>query len=229
MKNKKVILISIGVIIIVIATILVLMNLIGNKKGVGINVKTEQQEGYKRTSDTKMFFTVDERIKAYNEALKNDNSDVLISYLNEDYISSNGKDKNSVVQGLQKYNNYNSYISLEMYEDGAESYITYYVKGKIDGKNVFYNVELDKNHKTFNICPINENEYEKKIQEDGTGNNYENKSIDEKEYNFFNYKDLEGKEELIARLYYSEYIRAMLTDSEEAYKFLDKEYKEKNG
>lgn len=230
MKNIIKILIS----IFIIATIIVLLVLLGKNKGIknreiekNIQLTTEPSiKTFQRTTNTKDYFTVDKYIKAYMSGLKSKQEDLILSYLNENYLSSFKYDDKNIFEIMELYDNYDSYITLEMYELNTNNYTEYNVKSKIDGKYIYFIVGLDKSNMTFDIYPIKETEYLNKISEQIQIEKYENKAINDKKYNYFNYINIDSNEEIVARLYYSEYIKMMLVDPKEAYNYLDKEYKD---
>ena len=228
MKNRKLIISILIFITIIIIILFILLLLKRNKTEIAnSNIENSHKESiqeYQKTTDTQAYFTIDERIKAYMLLLKN-NSNIVMSYLNEAYIKANNINESNVFQSLNTYQNYDSYITGQMYVAGTDDYLSYYVKGRIDGKEIFFNVNLDKINKTFDITPLTNEKYENDINNPVNLNDFENKTIEGKQYNFFNYKGIEYSEEIVARLYYAEYIRAMLVDSQEAYNLLDEEFK----
>lgn len=231
MKNKNLILGGIIILVITIIIILLILVNIHPKEGttniVGNTQISDQNQSdiYMKTNNTKKYFTVDERIKNYMLGLKNKNANVIMSYLNEDFITSYNISENNIFQILGAYNNYDSYITVEMYEFSMKNYTSYCVKGRIDGKFVLFEVGLDDENKTFDICPVTEELYESRISQQIKIETFENKQIQGKQYNFYNYKNLQNNEELIARLYYAEYLRIMLVDDQYAYSLLDTNYK----
>lgn len=230
MKAKKSIIgILILFVLIIIILICVLLFLKKNKTEVSNNNNIENNyeediQSFQKTASTKVFFTVDDRIKAYMLLLKN-NSNTVISYLNDNYIKSNDINENNIFQKISTYQNYDSYITSQIYEAGTNEFMSYLVMGRIDGKEIFFNVNLDTNNKTFDIIPLTQEQYEIEIKRTVDSNDFDNKKIESKQYNFFNYKGIEYSEEVIARHYYAEYLRAMLVDSQVAYDLLDDEYK----
>ena len=97
--------------------------------------------------------------------------------------------------------------------------MNFYVKSKIDGKYCFFIVGLDLNNGTFDICPINEDTFNKKIQE----NENKDRTIAKKIYNFYRNEYINDEE--LSRKYYLDYIKLMATDPESAYSMLNEEYR----
>ncbi len=236
MKNKKKIIIySIICLFVVILIVSILLikalkeedskydEILESKEG--IMSEDENPISLIRTNNTVTYYTVDSCLKSYFTMLEVEDRNVLMAYLNENYIDNNNINNNNILTVLEQYNDYNTYRTAEMYELANFSITTYYVKGRIDQKNVYFIVHLDVNNQTFDIEPITEDFYNDRInnkkdaEEDGV------QDIAKKVYNSFVYKDL--NDEVISKLYFADYIKTMLTDSEEAYNLLDKEYQEK--
>ena len=157
--------------------------------------------------------------------LEVEDSSVLMTYLNENYINKNNVNNNNILTVLEKYNDYNTYRTVEMYELANFSITTYYVKGRIDHQNVYFIVHLDLNNQTFDIEPTTEDFYDDRINNQNDVEEDDVQNIDKKVYNSYVYKDL--NDEVTSKLYFADYIKTMLTDSEEAYNLLDKEYQNK--
>ena len=232
MKNKKKIIIYsiIAVLVIILIVTLLLVKalkeedkkydeILESKEGLGS--ADENPVKLIRTNNTVTYYTVDECLKSYFRMLEIEDSAVLMTYLNENYIKDNDIHENNILTVLEKYEDYNTYRTAEMYEIANYNITTYYVKARIDHKNIYFIVHLDVNNQTFDIEPITEENYQKR--EEMTSSSM--KSITNKVYNYYVYKDL--NDEVTSKLYFADYIKTMLTDSEEAYQLLDEEYKEK--
>ncbi len=232
MKNKKKIIIYsiIAVLVIILIVTLLLVKalkeedkmydeILESKEGIGS--ADENPVKLIRTNNTVTYYTVDECLKSYFRMLEIEDSAVLMTYLNENYIKDNDIHENNILTVLEKYEDYNTYRTAEMYEIANYNITTYYVKARIDHKNIYFIVHLDVNNQTFDIEPITEENYQKREQMTSSSM----KSITNKVYNYYVYKDL--NDEVTSKLYFADYIKTMLTDSEEAYQLLDEEYKEK--
>ena len=236
MSNKKKIIICAIICLIIIILILAILLINVSKEGSTEDdelLESKEEIGSSdqnpisllRTNNVITYYTVDECIKAYIAMLEVEDSGVLLTYLNEDYINENNINNGNILNILEKYEDYNTYRTIEMYELANYTITSYYVKGRIDRKNVYFTVHLDVNNQTFDIEPITEEFYNSRINDKNSIDQNEIKTINKKVYNSFVYKDL--NDEVISKLYFSDYIKAMLTDSEEAYRLLDEEYKEK--
>jgi len=223
-KKSKIILIFI-IFILIIISILIFMLFKYNKEKIDINdnksIISNKSIRFIRTSDTNLYYTIDECIKSYFTMIKNNQSEVLISYLNPDYINKNKITVENVLTIVEKYNNYDTYRTSEMYEIENGEYFLYYAKGRIDRNNVYFSVGLDKNKETFEIIPIDEKEYLTRVEENYT--TLVANEISKRKYNFIRYKGFNDKD--IARLYFIDYIKLMLIDPEEAYNMLEDNYK----
>ena len=232
MKNKKKIIIySIIAVLVIILIVTILLvkalkeedkmydEILESKEGIGS--ADENPVKLIRTNNTVTYYTVDECLKSYFRMLEIEDSAVLMTYLNENYIKDNDIHENNILTVLEKYEDYNTYRTAEMYEIANYNITTYYVKARIDHKNIYFIVHLDVNNQTFDIEPITEENYQKREQMTSSSM----KSITNKVYNYYVYKDL--NDEVTSKLYFADYIKTMLTDSEEAYQLLDEEYKEK--
>lgn len=230
MKNKKKIVLIMIICVAIIVTVLVILLLVkkGDNSIRNSDTPTETQEAtqsYNRTISEKVFFTVDKRIKNYMLGLKSKNNEMVLSYLKEEYVQNNKINKDNVFDNIKTFNNYDSYITIDMYEMRIDAFTAYYVKGKIDGEYIYFEIGLDEKNKTFDINQITEDKYQEEIEKNIEIEKIKSRTIEGKDYNYYNYEELEGQDELIARRYYAEYIRMMLVDSQEAYNFLDTEYK----
>ena len=110
-----------------------------------------------------------------------------------------------------------------MYEMDGDKYYQYYIKGKIDNNYVYFVVDTDVNNETFDIFPINEENYKQYLEKVAQTNESKEKSIEKKTYNFYRSKAFTDEE--LCRKYYTNYIKLLLTYPDEAYKMLNEEYK----
>ena len=232
MKNKKKIIIYsiIGLLIIILVVTLLLVKalkeedkmydeILESKEGLGS--PDENPVKLIRTNNAVTYYTVNECLKSYFRMLEIEDSAVLMTYLNENYINDNNIHEDNILTVLEKYEDYNTYRTAEMYEIANFNVTTYYVKARIDHKDIYFIVHLDVNNQTFDIEPITEENYQNREQMGSS----EIQNITNKVYNYYVYKDL--NDEVTSKLYFADYIKTMLTDSEEAYELLDEEYREK--
>ena len=229
-KEKKIIRIIILISILIIGLILALIVFL---KKAPENGKALQNEGKQaiglerlnRTKDIDLFCTINECIKSYIKMIKSEDKEVVISYLNEEYINSNQINTQNVFNIVKVFKNYDSYRTIEMYEtfDIENRYELYFVKGKIDGSYVYFRVGIDENNETFDIYPINEELYNKQIVKDEQNNENKQVSIPKKTYNY--YRSTHISNEDLVRMYYVDFIKLMFQDTEQAYLMLNEEYK----
>lgn len=181
------------------------------------NVKDEKPI---RTNRINTYVTVEETIKNYIENTKNQNVELVMSVLNKEYISKNNINSNNLSSSTQQYKNITSYKNIEMYEQNSEKFTAYYIKGQInDQGNVYFEIGVDVNNHTYDIMPITENEYTTKIsQSEGE------RTIKRNEYNSIEFKDYDNAD--IAKMYFDDYLKQMISNPEKAYNILDKQYRE---
>ena len=227
-KSKLLFILIICLLIIIIISVIIIIKVRQNKAEEIAKIGQTQEDieikhELSRTTREKMFFTIDECIKSYFLILKAQQGNVLIGYLNEQYIRDNNINEQNVLNIVQKYNNYDLYITLDMYELINKNITTYLVKGEIDSRYIFFEVGLDGTRGTYDIKPITEEVYNQIISGDLKINERDN--IEKNTYNVIRYKDL--TDEAIARLYFSNYIQLMLIDTGESYNRLNEEYKSK--
>ena len=115
------------------------------------------------------------------------------------------------------------FTTMDMYELNGSTYFKYYIKGKINKNYIYFVVDTDTTNQTFDIFPISEEVYNQDIEKVVQTEESQEKSISKKTYNF--YKSRTFSDEDLCRLYYTNYIKLMLTDTEEAYKMLNEDYK----
>ena len=236
--NKKRILGLIICIIIIIVVLIVLIIRFSNKKENDPILQTERDEylyyeenpgqvvnGRKptRTRVINLYYTIEECVKNYLTMVKNNDTEVVLSYLNEDFVKNNGISENNIFNIIKKYDNNDLYTTMDMYELNGSTYFKYYIKGKINKNYIYFVVDTDTTNQTFDIFPISEEVYNQDIEKVVQTEESQEKSISKKTYNF--YKSRTFSDEDLCRLYYTNYIKLMLTDTEEAYKMLNEDYK----
>lgn len=229
MKKKRNIIIivaTIGIIIIlIIANIAKKDNISKEEMNKIYSEVKENNEDVKdekpiRTNRINTYVTVEETIKNYIENIKNQNVELVMSVLNKEYISKNNINSNNLSSSTQQYKNITSYKNIEMYEQNSEKFTAYYIKGQInDQGNVYFEIGVDVNNHTYDIMPITENEYTTKINQ-STGE----RTIEKNENNSIEFKDYDNAD--IAKMYFDDYLKQMISNPEKAYNLLDKQYRE---
>lgn len=229
MKKKRNIIIivaTIGIIIIlIIANIAKKDNISKEEMNKIYSEVKENNEDVKdekpiRTNRINTYVTVEETIKNYIENTKNQNVELVMSVLNKEYISKNNINSNNLSSSTQQYKNITSYKNIEMYEQNSEKFTAYYIKGQInDQGNVYFEIGVDVNNHTYDIMPITENEYTTKINQ-STGE----RTIKKNENNSIEFKDYDNAD--IAKMYFDDYLKQMISNPEKAYNLLDKQYRE---
>ena len=229
MKKKRNIIIivaTIGIIIIlIIANIAKKDNISKEEMNKIYSEVKENNEDVKdekpiRTNRVNTYVTVEETIKNYIENTKNQNVELVMSVLNKEYISKNNINSNNLSSSTQQYKNITSYKNIEMYEQNSEKFTAYYIKGQInDQGNVYFEIGVDVNNHTYDIMPITENEYTTKINQ-STGE----RTIEKNENNSIEFKDYDNAD--IAKMYFDDYLKQMISNPEKAYNLLDKQYRE---
>lgn len=229
MKKKRNIIIivaTIGIIIIlIIANIAKKDNISKEEMNKIYSEVKENNEDVKdekpiRTNRINTYVTVEETIKSYIENIKNQNVELVMSVLNKEYISKNNINSNNLSSSTQQYKNITSYKNIEMYEQNSEKFTAYYIKGQInDQGNVYFEIGVDVTNHTYDIMPITENEYTTKINQ-STGE----RTIEKNENNSIEFKDYDNAD--IAKMYFDDYLKQMISNPEKAYNLLDKQYRE---
>jgi hypothetical protein len=208
--------------IIVLLIVLLIITQLKKEKGNENNLDIDRIQNnieITKTTDVNDFYTVDKCVQTYLAEIELKDSDIALSLLDEEYIKENQIDEDNIWDYITEYSNKESYRTKEIYEINGEFCNIYFVKGRIDQHDIFFKVGIDGNRRAFCIIPIIEKEYEeKKIDK-------LDKQIDKKIYNVVVYQQL--KEDMIAKSYYDDFLKAMLYDPEEAYLMLDEEYREK--
>lgn len=229
MKKKRNIIIivaTIGIIIIlIIANIAKKDNISKEEMNKIYSEVKENNEDVKdekpiRTNRINTYVTVEETIKSYIENIKNQNVELVMSVLNKEYISKNNINSNNLSSSAQQYKNITSYKNIEMYEQNSERFTAYYIKGQInDQGNVYFEIGVDVTNHTYDIMQITENEYTTKI-----GQSAGERTIEKNEYNSIEFKDYDNAD--IAKMYFDDYLKQMISNPEKAYNLLDKQYRE---
>lgn len=252
MDKRKSIIIIISVLIILIITILIIMNVL-KKHEEKIKYIKEQNptlvtnvDVYKVNTE-KEFFSVEDCINKYFEALNTQNQLEIYSLLNEKYISQNNITTTNVLQESYKLEHgFEKFIAKKIYgkEISYDSEYQYFVYGQVLGQdyssiqNIYIIANLDFTNMTFNITfpnqiNINEQEYLDIINNLMTNNTGEyiyvsdsqNSEIKSNEYNSFTAINVQGQQ--ILYYYLDNYAIMALYYPDIAYNLLDETYKNK--
>lgn len=172
---------------------------------------------------TNLYFTVDNCIKNYISFVVNENYNVLINILNEEYVNKNNINNENISKKLQKYEGNSFYRTYEEYNLTGVSFSSYYVKGKIGDEFVYFELGLDISNNTYDIKPISSDEYLKLIDTVSNPTNSQEKTIAKKKNNTIPFKKYDEDE--IGIVYLCDYFYLMLTDPKQSYDMLNEEYK----
>ena len=199
-----------------------------NKKSV---VETEEQLGdveteYKRESviNSTVFYTVEDCINTYIEAVKEGKKEKIIKLLDLEYITENNINEDNVLNYIGKQKT--AFIALDMYESELHNVCSYIVEGIADDEKlntkIFYMVKLDTNNYTFSIIPLSSKKYNNIDEVEDSENMEEIQNNDE---NSFDYNRIKDDEEISK--YFTYYCKLAINNTKKAYEILEKDYKDK--
>lgn len=189
----------------------------------------ENSEKIEQVKEEVDFFSLESILKKYCLYVKVENETAVYNILDEEYINDNNITTDNIIKNLKSNINYNgdfeltkAYVRDDIYKP------IYYCFGQIVSNNkqktkVYYKINIDKNTMSFCITPLLEKEYNDFVEENKIEEN--NKSVSRNKYNEFNKIVLE--KEKIAKKYFDDYIYNAVSNSEEAYKLLNEEYRTK--
>lgn len=229
---KKIIFIVIIIIIIVTITLIV-MNIVDKK---------EKSENFENTLTMEIsntinyvdnrneFYAVKSCITKYLLYLSQQDSEIIYSMLDKNYITSYNVTKQNSISNIEKYNEPVFYIDkLYVIQDTPEVY-TYFAYGRVVDKqnlktsNLNLVVRLNKQNDLFSIMPYKYVEDNNLNIQIGNTIKLPSNDIKESEYNKFLFKSI-TEEDMI--LYYLNEIKdTILYDIEASYKKLDNNYKQ---
>ncbi len=163
-KDNYIILVIICLILISIVGLLYLNN--------DDKVEVVKKDNYILLNDYSRFFTVNSCIYKYITYLSGNNSDALMSVLDDEYVNSNNITKDNVYNFLNKLDGNYTFKSKKIYyQEVDKNYITYYVMGDLvkevlDESPIkqeeYYKVNMDLKDQLFSIAP-----YDGKIFKEG--------------------------------------------------------------
>lgn len=240
MKEIKKYIIIVSVIIIFLITIIVgIIFLLKNKE---IQEEQKMQDEYashtgdvtediisttETLKDNDTYFSIEKMIKDYYLYMKAENKEAILNLLNNEYINKNEINIENVLQKIGLDNNADVDIKAkEIYKQQKMlEYTTYFVEichiKNTSYKN-YYILCTDNNNGTFDIQPINEEEYKKYIAENIQ---ITNATIEKNNYNSIRRFFL-SEEEIITRMF-EDYIQNALYSPQDSYNSLNPEYREK--
>lgn len=226
-----------GLIIIVIMTIIIIiLLLLSQKKQIANNPDLYTQEAEEQWGDVSteyeretvenptIFFTVEDCINTYLNAIKEQNTNKVYNLLSNDFINSNGINEENVLSKVDNIEQAQAFIATKMYvssENGVEGYIVEGIKD--DGsynEKMYFIVELDTNNSTNNITPLFTKNYNDIEQIELS--QIEQEIIDNGN-NTYTYNRIQD-EDIIAK-YMQYYVKMMQGNNQRAYDLLDTEYK----
>lgn len=181
-------------------------------------------------NDYNEFFTVNQIINQYYQAVVSSDNSLLLSYLDPDYIAKNNVTAININDKIKRDFASVSFTTTEIYYN-KDSVITYYfVNGFLEDvdprddsvqyyKNIMYMVIVDKNKNTFIISPVTTN---------GTIEEYANSyPLEEKIINNNAYRLYNTIEENVLQTYLMTFQSLLFLDNKEAYDMLDSDTKSK--
>lgn len=236
MKNKKILFSIIALIILVIIILIIILiarnnflndhyidnegNVIDVEEPLGDLDEDAIIEKERLANDT-YFFSIEQYINQYLEAINLKSNAEVLNYLNEDYISEKNLTMDNVLSNIEE--SY-KFIATEIYETRNKTLYSYIVKGvKDDGiynEEKYYIFDLDLLNYTFSITPLYEYNYTdiNQIQP-----KTELKEIKSNNHNSFSYSRFTT--ESIFTRYARVYINLLKNNLPKAYEMLDEEYK----
>ncbi len=234
MKYIKIIMICVLVTITLISGLLIIVKHIDKKeKEISFEntVTMEVENTIDILKNRNEFFAVKSCIIKYLSYMLQEDTELIYSVLDDNYIEQYNVKKEDVLQDIKKYEEPVFYSSKTYVMPDSISLYTYFVYGrvldKITGKMEDFNivVRLDKENDVFSILPykyIEDNNYNIQI---GNTITFKYNKIKDKKYNSFEFENITDEE--MALLYTDEVKDNILYDAENFYNKLDEEYKNK--
>lgn len=239
-KLKKIIIILVIMVLILIVAIMILIKKVSKQKPnqeIKDALKTEREEfeeiqenpalniNGQKLEEVKLegiYLTVERAIKKYQYYLVQGNSEAVYSLLNNICISKNEITKENIFQKVEKFSNY---TIDQMMSVSTVNYGIYYIKiNSIEGEK-FIIINWDTERDTFDVYPINQEEYNIAIRE---GLKIEKERVNSIEKNEFNKVIIEKTDnDTIAQTYFYGFIESVVNNPQKAYELIDSEYKEK--
>ncbi len=234
LKSSIIIIVVIAIILIIILILLPKENqeLEEIKKEAEMQRNIEENPGMiingKKPSELKVeniFYTIDNELRIYMNQVNNSEKNKVYNLLDKDYIEKNNITEENVLEKIPNYIDIDTYKTKKIYELTGRNLATYFVKGIVEEKNIYFVFKLDISNDVFSIFPIEEEEYNKKINEVVNCDQKEEETIEVNEDNKIVYVSL--NEEEIVDKYFQDYLETILNDFNAGYQILNKEYREK--
>ena len=242
MKKLKMVIIIFVIIILLLILILLNNYYSENKKedaSLAVrDISVTQKIPLEKEESIGTYMLIDEMIENFflhisqnNENINN--AEAAYFVLDEEYINENSITKDNVLTFFEKYRDYNSYSTKNMYnkkitESEGMANVFYYIKGvlRMNGQleYVYILLKEDSLNQTYSIQFLDENQFNT-IIEDSTNVDIEEFEIENKEYNQLYVKTTTDYD--ICLKHMEDYKNALNNNVEEAYVMLDEEYKEK--
>lgn len=250
MREKKNILIIIGILAVIIIVMLIVLNLLTKKEEKMEYIEQENPtllinlDIKKIESETELFIA-QECINDYFRALNNSDIDKVYDMLNKDYLHKNSIQKNDILNETYKLKNgFEYFLAKKAFyrEESVGTNFQYFVFGELltkdylEKQTVYLILNVDYSNSTFDIIipdkvEISEEEYLRIIKELSKNNTNEFVKID------YNYKEIEKnsnntfytnntKLQYVLNYYMKDYSLNAVYYPEIAYSKLDKEYRE---
>lgn len=234
MEQLKKIILIVVIIIIILAIILVVLKHVDKKEkqeNFENTVTMEVANTIKYVDNRNEYYAVKSCITKYILFLSQQDSEIIYSMLDKNYISQYNITQDNAILYKEEYNEPVFYMDkLYVIQDNTEVY-TYFAYGRVIDKQTAKTstlnivVRLDKLNDLFSIIPyeyVEDNNYNIEI---GNTITLKHNEIQDNKYNKFEFNNI-TEEEMIA-LYLTDIKDAMLYDIETSYKKLDSDYKEK--
>lgn len=237
MKNKKLFLAIISLIILVIIIIFIILifrkkfyeeNIVDNDGNIVIeeepqgDIEEETIKDREKVINTTYFFSIEECINKYLNAIKIGSAAQLMNYLDGKYIQENNLTSENVLSNVEEGYDF---IATEMYEKRDKTLYSFIVKGVADdniyNQEKYYIVDLDLSNSTFKITPLYSYNYTsiEQIQE-------KEKLEEIKQNNFNKFEFLRLNNEEIYSKYANYFINLLKNNATKAYNMLDEQYRE---
>lgn len=237
MKNKKLFLAIISLIILVIIIIFIILifrkkfyeeNIVDNDGNIVIeeepqgDIEEETIKDREKVINTTYFFSIEECINKYLNAIKIGSAAQLMNYLDGKYIQENNLTSENVLSNVEEGYDF---IATEMYEKRDKTLYSFIVKGVADdniyNQEKYYIVDLDLSNSTFKITPLYSYNYTsiEQIQE-------KEKLEEIKQNNFNKFDFLRLNNEEIYSKYANYFINLLKNNATKAYNMLDEQYRE---
>lgn len=237
MKNKKLLIAIISLIVLAIIILIIIFisrkkfyeeNIVDNDGNIVIeeepqgDIEEDAIKDREKVINATYFFSVEECINKYLDAIKMGGAVEVISYLDENYIQQNNLTEENILTNIEQGYDF---IATEMYEKRDKTLYSFIVKGVVDddiyNQQKYYIVDLDLSNSTYKITPLYNNNYTsiEQIQE--------REKLEKIEQNNFNkFEFLRLSEDEIYSKYANYFINLLKNNSLEAYNMLDEQYRE---